>query len=70
MKFPIEQISKNSISDIVSLLELKQLGKHKFIAIIPIVKRITYRVYNLIAHPIRVMAETLMIAEIDDTFTL
>ena len=51
MQFPIAEIPRNTIADVVSLFEIQNLGNNRFCIKIPLVKVKSYKIYNLIPYP-------------------
>ena len=65
LTFPIKNISKEKIATVLSLIEIRPIGANKFIAIIPLVYKMKYKIYSLIPHPVKI-EKTLMIAEVKE----
>ena len=65
LEFPIE-INRYNIFHIVKLLKIQRISHLKFIIIIPLVQKITYDVYTLIPHPIKVDENSLVIPELKE----
>ena len=67
LEFPIVEISRHSLNDIMSFITIKNLGFNNFIALIPLVYPQRYNIVSMIPHPMQ-LAEKLLIAEINEIF--
>ena len=65
MKFQVKNITKDNLIEIISLLEVQNLGNNRFVVIVPLVHKTKFHIYTLIPHPL-LIANTLMIADIND----
>ena len=54
MKFPISNLTKEVIPDIIKLLKVKHVGHNKYMLVIPLVRKEIYNIYSLIPHPLRI----------------
>ena len=65
LEFMVENITKDNLIEIISLLEVQNLGQNRFVLIVPLVHKTKFHIYTLIPHPIMI-ANTLMIADINN----
>ena len=66
MKFPISEITREHIPEIISLIKIQHIEQNKFIMLIPLVLDVEYETYSLLPHPIKLSTGAIMIAEIND----
>ena len=67
LEFPIQSISNYNLPSIVKLLEVQDLGRNKFVVIVPLTNKPLYNIYSLIPHPVKLeSSDTLMIPEINE----
>lgn len=66
LEFPIPQVSRETLGDILSLIDIQYLGPKHYVAILPLTSKVTYKISTLVPHPVQVNAENLMIAEMKE----
>jgi len=66
LEFPIHEISKGTLTEIVKLIRIDNLGQGNFIAIIPLVRKTHYKPYSLIPVPVQINSGSFMIADTKD----
>ena len=64
--FPIRHISKKTISNIVRIIEIKEVMTNKFIAIIPMVRKIRYQINSILPMPIKLSETNFMKIKINN----
>ena len=62
LMFPLEIIDEN-LSQIAKLIEIKDVGKGNFAAVIPLVTKNKFEIYDLLPLPVEINANLVMIAE-------
>ena len=66
MEFPVKELTRENIPEIISLIQIQHVEQNKFIMIIPLVVNVEYKAYSLLPHPIKLSTGVIMIAEVND----
>ena len=54
LKFPLNEISKHTLPNIVKIMDIQEVRQSKFMAILPLVEKTTFEIYGLIPLPIQI----------------
>ena len=66
LEFPISEITKKTLPDILKLMEIQDLGGGIFVAILPLVRKDTFEIFSLNPLPMQVSPDIFMIADINN----
>ena len=70
LKFPIEEISKRTIHNIIKIIEIKEIKTNRFVAIIPLVTKAKYKINTLIPLPIQLSKNKLVTIKAKNTMLM
>ena len=64
LEFPIRNITRGNLNDILTIIELKMVDTNKYMLVIPLITKNTYDIFQLIPLPVSIQPHELMIADI------
>ena len=65
LTFPLE-VSRYQLDHVTKLLKVQRLGRHQYIIIIPLTSVRKYKIFKLIAHPLQIDKESLVLPKIQN----
>ena len=65
LMFPLK-IHRYTLVHVIKILRIERVGRHKYLMLIPLTTKKDYKVYKLIAHPIRLGKQSLAVPKVRD----